>query len=145
MADFNNFSSLPEASRVLNFNTFKGNNDAYFVEQDCYTVDISRLSKFNIYMYDGDHNGDSHYKALIHYYECLDDMFVFIVDDWNYNHVRSETLKSLKQLGLSVLYEREIRLTNDGSHTRYPLASDTWHNGIYVAFLQKIRASKIKD
>jgi hypothetical protein len=40
-------------------------------------------------------------------------------------------------LNLKVLYEREIRLTWDNSHTPHPEARDTWWNGIYVAILQK--------
>ena len=36
-----------------------------------------------------------------------------------------------------ILFEKEIRLTNDDSHTPQPLAFNTWWNGIYVAILQK--------
>jgi hypothetical protein len=37
-------------------------------------------------MYDGNHSNESHYNALLHYYLCLDDTFVFIVDDWNWEN-----------------------------------------------------------
>jgi hypothetical protein len=89
-------------------------------------------------MYDGNHTKDSHYKALIHYYNCLDDMFVFIVDDWNWKQVRDGTYDSFKRLKISVMYEREIKTTLDDSHP--PLGSEKqqqWHNGIYVAILNK--------
>ena len=88
-------------------------------------------------MYDGDHSEDSHYKALVHYYACLDDMFIFIVDDWNWSNVRDGTYNSIKKLNLSVLYDKEIRLTYDNSHSPQPLAKETWHNGIYLAILKK--------
>lgn len=127
----------PKNEFLNNFNTFKGENDASFIEKNCYQVDISELPKFNIYMYDGNHTEDSHYRALVHYYDCLDDMFVFIVDDWNGKPVRDGTYKSLKQLNLTVLYEKEIRLTTDNTHTPRPQADETWWNGIYVAILQK--------
>jgi hypothetical protein len=90
-------------------------------------------------MYDGNHTKDSHYKALLHYYNCLDNMFVFIVDDWNWKEVRDGTYDSFKQLKLSVLYEREIK-TRDADDSYLPLLSEIerqWHNGIYVAILQK--------
>lgn len=128
----------PKSEFLNNFNEYKGENNARFIEQDCYTVDISQLSKFNIYMYDGNHTKDSHYKALVHYYDCLDDIFIFIVDDWNWKDVRDGTYTSFKQLHLSVLYEREIKTTNDDTHP--PTGSEKqqeWHNGIYVAILQK--------
>ena len=122
---------------MVNFEKFKGENDAAFIENDCFKVDVSMLPKFNIYMYDGNHTNDSHYKALVHYYNCLDDIFIFIVDDWNWIDVRNGTMKSIQKLNLKVLYKKEIRLTWDNSHTPPLQASQTWHNGIYVAILQK--------
>ncbi len=130
----------PKADFLLNFEKFKGDNDATFIESDCYKVDVSKLPKFNIYMYDGNHTNESHYKALLHYYNCLDDIFIFIVDDWNWHDVREGTFNSIKKLDLKVLHEKEIRLTWDNSHTPQPKASQTWHNGIYVAILQKKKA-----
>jgi hypothetical protein len=127
----------PKYEFLHNFNTFKGENDARFIESDCYTVNTSELPKFNIYMYDGNHLEESHYKALLHYYDCLDDTFIYIVDDWNWSTARDGTTKSIERLKLNVLYERFIRLTCDESHTPQPEARNTWHNGIYVAILQK--------
>jgi hypothetical protein len=127
----------PKDEFVNNFNKFKGENDATFIESDCFKVDVSILPKFNIYMYDGNHTNESHYKALLHYYNCLDDIFIFIVDDWNWKDVRDGTFESIKKLNLKVLFDRRIRLTWDNSHTPQPQASQTWHNGIYVAILQK--------
>lgn len=51
--------------------------------------------------------------------------------------VRDGTMNSIQNLKLKVLYEKEIRLTWDNSHTRQPQARDTWWNGIYIAILQK--------
>ena len=127
----------PKSEFLVNFEKFKGENDAVFIESDCYKVDVSLLSKFNIYLYDGNHTNESHYKALLHFYECLDDVFIFIVDDWNWKGVRDGTAESIKKLNLKVLYEKEVRLTRDDSHTPQPLASRTWWNGIYIAILQK--------
>lgn len=127
----------PKNEFLSNFSKFKGNNDAIFIEDNCYNVDITRLPKFNIYMYDGNHSIDSHYKALLHYYDCLDDIFIFIVDDWNWKDVRNGTIQSIEKLKLKVLYEKNIRLTFDDSTTPMTLARNTWWNGIYVAILKK--------
>jgi hypothetical protein len=120
----------PKNEFLTNFSNYKGDNDARFIEQDCYSVDISQLPKFNIYMYDGNHTKDSHYKALVHYYNCLDDIFVFIVDDWNWKDVRDGTYESFKELKLSILTEKQIYTPGNGTR-------DTWWNGIYVAILKK--------
>jgi hypothetical protein len=128
----------PKAAFLENFESFKGRNVASFIEKDCFTVDTSTLPKFNIYMYDGNHTHESHFRALKHYYDCLDDVFIFMVDDWNGAEVREGTTKSIRELGLSVLYEKEVRLTQDNSHTPIAEARQTWWNGIYVAILQKV-------
>jgi hypothetical protein len=131
----------PKDEFLKNFETFKGNNDARFIEMDCFKVDVSTLPfKFNIYMYDGNHTNESHYRALCHFYDCLDDTFIFIVDDWNWEDVRNGTLSSVQKLGLTVLYEKEIRLTWDNSITPQPELSQNWWNGIYMAVLQKQKA-----
>ena len=132
----------PKYVFLRNFDMYKGENNATFIENDCFKVDTSKLPKFNIYMYDGNHLEESHYKALLHYYDCLDDIFIYIVDDWNWNTARDGTIHSIKKLNLKVLYERSIRLTWDESHTPQPEARNTWHNGIYVAVLQKPASSE---
>ena len=127
----------PKTEFLSNFEKFKGENEATFIESDCFRVNVSTLPKFNIYMYDGNHTNESHFKALLHYYNCLDDVFIFIVDDWNWKDVRDGTRNSIQKLNLKVLYEKEIRLTWDNSVTPQPELSKTWWNGIYVAILQK--------
>jgi hypothetical protein len=128
----------PKSEFLVNFEKFKGENEATFIENDCFKVDVSTLPKFNIYMYDGIHSKESHYKALLHYYNCLDNVFIFIVDDWNWKDVRDGTINSIQKLNLKVLYEKEIRTTNNDTHVEGGSPEQkSWHNGIYVAILQK--------
>ena len=128
----------PKSEFLENFERFKGVNNATFIENDCFQVDISILPKFNIYMYDGNHTNESHYMALLHYYKCLDDTFIFIVDDWNWKDVRDGTFNSIEKLKLNILYEIELRTTDDETHAEWGSPEQrAWHNGIYVAILQK--------
>jgi len=128
----------PKSEFLDNFNKFKGENYAIFIENDCFKVDVSTLPKFNIFMYDGNHDVECHYNALIHFFNCLDDTFIFIVDDWNWLFVRNSTMAGIKKLNLKVLYEKEIRTTNDDTHPPFGSPEQqAWHNGIYVAILQK--------
>jgi hypothetical protein len=127
----------PKDEFLANYNKFKGSNNARFIEDDCFKIDTAELGKYNIYMYDGNHTSDSHYKALEHYINCLDDIFIYIVDDWNAREVREGTLSAINKLNLSVLYEKELRLTHDNSHTPFQLAGETWWNGIYIAVIKK--------
>jgi SAM-dependent methyltransferase len=134
----------PKDEFLSNFNTYKGENNAMFIEQDCFTVDTYTLPKFNIYMYDGNHSKNSHYNALLHFYNCLDNTFIFIVDDWNWRDVRDGTFESIRKLNLDVLYEKEIRLTWDDSHTDQQYGKETWWNGIYIAVLHKRRKDTLR-
>lgn len=127
----------PKDEFLINFNKFMGQNNATFIENDCFKIDISTLPKFNIYMYDGNHSIDSHYKALSYYYDCLDDIFIYIVDDWNNEQVRNGTIQAIKNLNLKIKYEKEIRLTFDNSHTPIDIAKATWWNGTYIVILEK--------
>jgi hypothetical protein len=128
----------PKSEFLFAFEKFKGKNDASFIESDCFKVNVSLLPKFNIYMYDGNHDAESHYNALLHFFNCLDDTFIFIVDDWNWRSVRDGTIDAIKKLNLKVLYENEIKTTNDDTHPEWGSPGQkAWHNGIYVAVLQK--------
>lgn len=127
----------PKQEFLVNFAKFKGENTAAFIEADCFKVNVDMLPKFNVYMYDGNHTQDSHQKALLHYYAALDDVFILIVDDWNWQEVRDGTQEAIEALNCKVLYQKEVRLTFDNSHTPMTDAAATWWNGVYVAVLQK--------
>ena len=127
----------PKTEFIQNVVEYKGNNNVTVIEQDCFSVDVRQLPKFNIYMYDGNHSYESHFKALTHFIKCMDDLFIFIVDDWNWNDVRTGTKNAMELLNLNVLWEKEIRLTQDGSSTPHHEAHTTWWNGIYVAIIKQ--------
>jgi hypothetical protein len=122
---------------LVNFEKFKGKNNATFIESDCHIVDISILPKFNIYLYNGNYNNNNIIKSLTHYYDCLDNIFIFISFDWNWKHVRDETISSIEKLKLNVLHKKEIRMTSDNSHTNELQGKNTWWNGLYISILQK--------
>jgi hypothetical protein len=70
---------------------------------------------------------------------ALDDEFIFICDDWNWEKVRKGTLNAIKNLNLDVLFSIDIKTTDDDS---YPPQENTkqnsdWHNGYYISVLRK--------
>jgi hypothetical protein len=128
----------PKDMFIQYFTKYKGENTARFIEADCFKLDVSTLPKFNIFLYDGAHDEESHYKALTHYYDCLDETFIFIVDDWMWPHVREATYRSIKDLGLTTLYSREINTRVEGSTPIEDYAAKKqWWDGIFVAVLHK--------
>lgn len=126
--------AAPKDEFLSNFARHKGKNNATFIENDCFAVDCSTLPKFNIYMYDGNHDYEAHKKALSYYIDCMMDEFIFVVDDWNWKRVRDATREVIRELGLKVEYEKDICLDEeDGTTTD----KDGWWNGIYMCVLRK--------
>ena len=46
---------------------------------------------FNLYMYDGAHEHEDQAKAFYHYDSQLTDVFIAVIDDWNYFPVQTGT------------------------------------------------------
>jgi hypothetical protein len=67
----------------------------------------------------------------------MDDTFILLVDDWNWEDVRQGTFDAIRDLNLKIEWKKEIRLTQDNSHTSPDIAHATWWNGIYVCILTK--------
>lgn len=114
-----------------------GENTLNFIKSDCFKLDRSILGKFDIYLYDGDHSAFAHYRALSYFINNMKDTFIFIIDDWNFNDVRLGTQNVISDLGLRIVYEKEIKTTEDGSRAPLIKAIPGWWNGIYVAVLSK--------
>ena len=80
-----NFEEFKEGSSSLlhsNIVNICGEQTYNLIEGDSFdkkTIEqCKELGPYNIYMYDGHHSKESHYKALIDYIDCLDDTFVHI-------------------------------------------------------------------
>lgn len=128
----------PRLMFYANFNRYIGNNVANVIEQDAFTINLSKMGKFNVYMYDGAHDDISHYKALTYFINNMDNKFVYVVDDWNWKGVRDATRRAIADLKLDILWEKEIRLTDDDTHTKdAALGKSTYHNGIFACVLGK--------
>ena len=92
---------------------------------------IGGLPCFNVYLFDGPHEREDHFDALRVMIPRLAQTFVYLVDDWNYEPVQQGTFDAYASLGLRVVYDEVLGggRTN-GMH-------GPWHNGFYVAVLQK--------
>lgn len=100
--------------------------------RDCFGIDPAKYVKVpaNLYFFDGDHSQESQRQAFTHYDSVLDQLFIAIVDDWNWGQVRQGTMLAFSQLGYQVLYE--VALPSDGNGD-----VAKWWNGLYVAVIRK--------
>lgn len=80
---------------ITNFNNYKGQNDATYIDTD-YINNVPQItSKYNIYSYN-----------------YLDDIFIYIKNDWDQEYVRQETSDAITYLNLKYIYKKEIIISN---------------------------------
>jgi hypothetical protein len=68
---------------------------------------------------------------------ALEEAFVLIVDDWNYEKVRRGTLDGIRDNNYHIDYLVEIRTSLDNSHGPVHEGQSEWHNGYLIAALRK--------
>lgn len=143
-AIYNNFT-LKKAIAIDNWSEFGGNRQPFYnnltqfvhgITTECYETDCFKIDKslftdpVNIYFYDGSHTPVTQQKAFSYFNDILDDVFIVMVDDWNWNKiVRTPTLNIIKKMGYKVHFSKEI-LTPKESQTG-------WWNGYFIAVLEK--------
>lgn len=102
-----------------------------FYDEDCFSIDTKKFKeKFNIYFYDGRHEEEDQEKALTYYIDSLEDTFVYICDDWNWERVQQGTRTAIKKLNLKI--ENEWELPAD-----FPGDRNKWWNGFYIGIIKK--------
>ena len=112
--------------------------DFKFIESDYRKVNFNQLGKFNIYCYDALHREKDQYEGISMAQPALDDVFVLIIDDWNWESVRKGTFGAIKDLNIKIISKIEIKTTQNNLmpkfvHSHY---SD-WHNGYFMAVCEK--------
>lgn len=143
---YGNESSVAHAYAVENWSEFGGPHDLFLenvarfiprapvmlCETDCFQLDKARAfsAPITIYLYDGAHDENSQARAFTYYEDSFDDVFIAVVDDWNWSDVRSGTQRGIREAGLEVLFEKELFTASNGD-------MNSWWNGIYVAVLKK--------
>jgi len=112
---------------IENLEKFKNETIEYrFIDEDYRKVDYPSLGKFNIYYYDGPHKSQDQYDGFMLGLPAMEDEFIFIADDWNWDYVRNGTLNAIKDSGVTVTSAiHAITRTVD------------WNNGYYIAAIKK--------
>lgn len=122
-----------------NMNVFNQDSKWSLIEGDCWSVDLSQIGTFNVYLYDGAHTEQEHFRALEYYLPVMENLFVFIVDDWNWPQVRDGTMRAIRELGLNILFRHEIFVGSDEliNMPESNTSRETWWNGCGIFLLQK--------
>jgi hypothetical protein len=137
-----NWSQFGGDPGIFKDNMSKYGKDAevFLLESDCWEVNLDELDMgpFNVYLFDGDHSELDHFKALDYYHPILEDIFIFMVDDWNWPNVRDGTMRAIDKLNLHVLFRHEEFVSEDelkGMPEHH--GKKTWWNGMACFLLSK--------
>mgnify|MGYP003674145434 CR=1 FL=1 len=88
--------------------------------RDCFEDNILQSGrKYKIYLYDGPHDKESQKKALTHYANHLEDVFVYLVDDYLDVPVQEGTREAIAEAGLEVLYSQPLFSRYNGDNENY--------------------------
>lgn len=122
----------PEQVFLDNCYKFLKNTNYQYYSNDCFKLDIKNIFQkpINIYFYDGNHSAYSQELALTYYDTALDDLFILVVDDWNWEKVKAGTFKAIAKLKYQVLYSCEMPAAYNGDKLN-------WWNGLYIAVIKK--------
>lgn len=101
------------------------------IEEDCFVVKNLGKSKFDLYLYDGQHTESSQQRAVTHFLPNLTEEFIFVVDDWSFVGVESGTRGGIKIADLKILFECILE-TKEGE-----MPNDAFHNSIAVFLLKQ--------
>ena len=97
-------------------------------------------------MYDGYHDEESQFQGINKLADCLEDISLIIVDDWNDNEYfpteykgvtygsreKAGTYRAFDQANLEILYKIEIETGEN------PMFPSDWHNGYGIFLVKKI-------
>lgn len=144
---FGNASTVVAADAIDNFSQFDGPrtvfeaNTRQFLGEGCFTfhdkgyreVSPTLQPPVNVYFYDGDHSAENQRDGLLHFWPCLAEEFIFIVDDWNWPQVQQGTFEGIAKSGGRIVKSWELPAAFNGDLDQY------W-NGVFVAVMQKCSA-----
>lgn len=107
------------------------------LNRDFRQVEYGHIGKFNVHLFDGPHQYQDQYDGARLVIDALDVTAIFIVDDWNWEQVRSGTCSGLVDTGARIEFAIELRTTLDGSFPTVHSTKSDWHNGVFMGVIRK--------
>jgi len=96
-------------------------------DEDIQAFDVGKIDRtINILFYDGGHSEKEHYNVINKFLPILNNIFILIIDDWNWIQVKEGTTKGISDNNLQVLLKKEIITSGEDFN-------DYWNGlGIFV-------------
>ena len=109
------------------------------LEQDFRTAPLAAFAPFTVGFYDGSHSEKDQYDGARAVLQVLAPRAVLIIDDWNWERVRTGTMRALRDEGVHVELAVDLRTTGDGTLVQGPAfgGRSDWHNGMFAAVVTR--------
>lgn len=122
-------------------NKYNQSGNVHILHDSCWNVTSGRVMNLlggpvNVYFYDAGHSVSDHFLSVGQFFSAMDEVFIFIVDDWNWNIVQKGTLTAMELYPIKVVAKVEIT-TVVGKALRDLDLTGSWHNGMVAYVLQK--------
>lgn len=127
----------PKSEFLQSLESFSVAGRVRTIEADFKTVDYSEIGEIDAYFYDGPHEQDDHYDGILLPQPALRDDYLLFVDDWNWRQVRLGTLRAIADSNSIIQFGIEVFTTEDGTQPSYCRRRNEWHNGCFLAVMQK--------
>jgi hypothetical protein len=115
---------------IKNISKYEGKNNITILDRDLFEVDLNFITeKIKMFFYDGPHDKETTKKAIEYYYPCLDEEFILIMDDANWDEVVSGTDEALENLNATVDLKK-LLVNEIEDRTK-------WWNGLYIIVARK--------
>ncbi len=94
-----------------------------FIHKDSFEVDLKEvISPIDMYVYDGSHDAISQEKAFTYYRDIFADEFISVIDDFDWEEVKTGTYNGIEKANLEIVYEQILKggdHDNDGAWNGY--------------------------
>jgi hypothetical protein len=131
---FDNWSEFggPFPEFLTNMQAFLPNYEGKFFSVDCFAINkkVAFPEKVTTYFYDGSLSLQSQKAAFTYFNDVFEEVFIAVIDDWNFQDVQKGTAAAFQELKYDVLFETVLP-------ARYNGDSENWWNGLYVAVIRK--------
>jgi len=89
--------------------------------------------KFNIYFYDGNHEEESQYNAIVKYKDLLEEECIILIDDFNDPNVKEGTKRGIRDAGLNVVHSWELPANGNGDISNFWAGIGVFLTGKYYS------------
>jgi len=113
------------------------------IDEDCFRPGLlDGFEPFDVYLYDGFHDQESHRRAIADFWPYLADVAIIVIDDWNFEAVEKGTMQGLSDVKdrLVVRDKYVINYSHDNKATSDSIASQIFWNGMAVFVVQKLNS-----